>query len=191
MIIDIVAERVRAACRQADNKLSSAFYQEHILVVVDYCDRLSDGLHADREILLLSALLHDISAIQDLETLPDHAARSSRVAESMLRDLDYSRDRAARIKRAVLRHSTPLDLGAGSIEEVILSNADALSQIANPSYWLYFAFRIKGMSFEDGTRWYSRRIAANWARMILPARDLVADRYEQVRTLMSGSMRSQ
>ena len=189
MITDIVAQRVEAACQQADNKLTSAFYPEHILVVADSCERLGNELHADREILLLSALLHDISAIRDIETLSDHAARSSEAAESLLRDLDYPRDRAGRIKQTILRHSTPIAPGEGSVEEVVLSNADAVSLIVSPSFWLYFAFRVRSMCYEEGLRWYSRRIAANWERMIRPAKDMVADRYEQIRTLLPGSKR--
>jgi hypothetical protein len=33
--------------------------------------------------------------------------------------------------------------GAGAIEEVCLSNADAMSQIGKPLSWLYYAFRVR------------------------------------------------
>ncbi len=74
-----------------------------------------------------------------------------------------------------------IEIGEGTTEEVCLSNADAMSQIVNPVYWLYFAFVIRPLNFVDGRAWYLQKIESNRDALIEPAMDLVADKYILVR----------
>jgi len=75
-------------------------------------------------------------------------------------------------------------IDAETLEEFCLSNADAISQIANPGYWLYFAFRIKNMNYDEGRSWYLSRINDHWTKMIETARNLVESDYAKVKELI-------
>ena len=78
---------VENTCKQPTNSLTDAFYSEHILIVYDYCNQLCNILdvnNVNKEIVLISALLHDISAVQDFKTLPTHNIDSAEIAEKLL-----------------------------------------------------------------------------------------------------------
>jgi len=129
-------------CQRESNLLGAAFLEEHILVVADYGKRMARLLDADSEIVEIAAYLHDISAVQDIATLPVHAVASSEIAVTRLAELNCPSESIERVRQCVLAHKSPLRIGEGSLEEVCLSNADAISQVVKLPYWLYFAFVV-------------------------------------------------
>jgi hypothetical protein len=63
---------------------------------------------------------------------------------------------------------------------VCVSNADAMSQVVRPAYWLYFAFQVRRLGFAEGRDWLRQRVENNWAALIPPARALIEKEYRQV-----------
>jgi uncharacterized protein len=184
MIDKIISAYVEKACGKSDNVLTNSFFAEHILVVEEYAKRLAGILKADNEIVSLSAFLHDISAVLDFSSLPNHNIESARIASELLAENAYSRDKIERVSQCIVNHILPIELGKGTLEEVCLSNADAMSQITNPGYWLYFAFRIKNMNYDEGRTWYLSRINDHWTKLIDPARKLVESDFAKVMELL-------
>ncbi len=177
MLLEEIRGEVRAACERPENALAASFYDEHLGIVAAHATSLAGALGADREIVELAAWLHDISAVLDFATLPTHPEASAELAGGMLAGHGYPAGRVAAVAAAIRRHSRPLAVGEGTPEEVCLSNADASAQIAAPAYWLYFAFRVRNLSFADGRAWYAARVRQNWAAMIPEARALVETAY--------------
>jgi hypothetical protein len=184
MISKKVFEYVEDACNQPANLLAKAFYKEHILVVYNYCNVLSTILNCDNEIACTSALLHDISVVFDFKTLPTHNSDSAKIAETKLRDIKYDEVKTEKVKSCILNHMSPLKIDEGPLEDVVLSNADAISQIIVPTYWLYFAFKIRNLCYEDGIKWYSDRIESNWNSLIDPAKKIIEDKYLTTKTAL-------
>lgn len=58
-----------------------------------------------------------------------------------------------------------------------MSNADAISQIIKLPYWLYFAFNVRRLNFDEGKDWLENRIEINWHKMIEPARHMIKREY--------------
>ena len=71
------------------------------------------------------------------------------------------------------------------MEACCLSNADAMAKIANPSYWLYYAFHINKREFQDGKSWYLQLMDAAWDAMMVSAKEIIGDKYLQVKALFS------
>lgn len=173
MIELMVREYVAKACKRSENRLTEAFFNEHIQMVVDFSDQLSSKLNADREIVKIAAYLHDISAVLDFSSLPVHAVNSSEIAKSLLIVHEYPKDRVNKVCQTILTHSRPMDKSEGSAEQVCLSNADAMAQIVNPAYWLFFAFSIRKMEFQEGIKWYRNKMEDNWKLLISPAKEMI------------------
>jgi uncharacterized protein len=146
--------------------------------------RLAELLGADRETVELSAYLHDISAVRAISTISRHAELSAEIAESILTERAYETLNVKIIKQVIKSHSKPIKIGEGILEEVCISNADAISQIANPSYWLYFAFSIRKLSYAEGISWYKSRIKENYDGLIDAAKNMIADKYRSVKSLI-------
>jgi uncharacterized protein len=181
MITETVREYVFDACQSDSNAFGLAFFEEHLLVVREYSGPLAQALGADAEIVELAAYLHDIAAVQDFAALPKHPILSAETARKVLRDNGYATERIERVAQCILSHSAPVQIGKGSPEEVCLSNADAMSQIVRPVYWLYYVFRVRQFGFAEGREWLRQRVENNWAVLIPPARALIEKEYGQVR----------
>lgn len=177
MIVNKVRQRVMETCKAKENLLTSAFFEEHLCVVARYGILLAEAMNADSEMVEVASYLHDLSAVRDFTTLAKHARESSIQAEALLTEYEYPGDKILTIKNAIGLHAQPLKLGAGSPEAICLSNADAIAQIVNPSYWLFFAFRIMSMNYENGRQWYLNKIKLNWQMLIPEARKVAEQKY--------------
>lgn len=186
MISKIVYEYVKNTCENPGNVLSKYFFEEHISLVVKYGDQLCDLLKADKEILHLSAYLHDISAILDFKTLSTHNSDSAEIAENILFKNNYPKDKIEKVSQCIINHVSPIKLGDGTVEDVCLSNADAMSQITNPGYWLFFAFKIFNLNYDEGRSWYINKINNNWNKLIDPAKKLIELNYRSVKEVFKN-----
>ena len=182
MISSYIREMVEADCNSANNAFGAAFFSQHILAVREYALKLAERLHADPEAVELAAYLHDISAIRDFSTLIEHAAAGADLAETILKDKLYDLSKIEMIRKAVTNHSKPMQQGQGSPEEVCLSNADAISQIIRPGYWMYYVFSVRKMSYEQGMDWYREKVNSNWNNLIPEAKKLIHDEYSLTKT---------
>jgi len=181
MITEAVRGYVFGECDSSKNAFGPAFFEQHLSVVVEYAKRLGGVLDADLEIVELAGWLHDISAVQDIAALPRHPALSAEVARKLLEEKGYPSERIERVARCIASHSVPVQTGHGLPEEVCVSNADAMSQIAKPVYWLYYVFQVRQFGFVEGRDWLRQRVESNWAVLIPPAQDMVKNEYRQVR----------
>lgn len=184
MIVKAIRKYVAGECNSSKNAFGPAFFERHLSVVVEYAKRLGGSLGADLEIVELAGWLHDISAVQDIAALPEHPGLSAEIARKLLSEKDYPTDRIERVARCITLHAVPVQIGHGLPEEVCVSNADAMSQIVKPTYWLYYVFRVRQFGFAEGRDWLQRRIESNWAALIPPARAMIEKEYHQVRELL-------
>jgi uncharacterized protein len=167
-----IRELVREECGREANVFGPAFFEEHVAVVADAATRLAGELGADAEIVELAAWLHDLAAVRDPATLPEHAARGAALAREILSAHGYPEERASRVAGAIAAHSVP---GGNSPEEICVSNADAVAQIARPAYWLYFAFHVRKLDFHAGRQWLEDLFAGRWKAMAPEARNLARE----------------
>jgi uncharacterized protein len=185
MIVEAIREYVAGECNSSKNAFGPAFFEQHLSVVIEYAGRLGEALGADLEIIELAAWLHDLSAVQDFAALPKHPALSAETARKLLQEKDYPSERIERVAKCIASHSAPVQTGDALPEEVCVSNADAMSQIVKPVYWLYYMFRVRQFGFAEGRDWLRQRVESNWAALIPPAREIVENEYRQVRVLLT------
>lgn len=112
-------------------KLScSAHNTEHVMRVVDLCEMLAAfEKDVDTEILLISALLHDIARVEeDTDTTGsiDHAVLGSEKAGIILGKLGYPDENIKRVKHCISTHRFRSGIGPETIEAKILFDADKL-----------------------------------------------------------------
>ncbi|MEN6426161.1 MAG: HD domain-containing protein [Phycisphaerales bacterium] len=184
MILQAMKKYAAGECNSGKNAFSPAFFDEHLSVVVAYARQLAEVLGADLEIVELAGWLHDISAIQDFAALPRHPALSVEIARKMLQEQGCPPERIERVAKCIASHSTPIQVGNGLIEEVCISNADAMSQIVKPAYWSYYVFRVRQFGFVEGRDWLRQRVESHWAALIPQAKAIVEKQYCQVKEVL-------
>ena len=186
MISKVIREYVFNECKDSKNAFGPAFFEQHLLVVLEYGKRLAAVLGADTEIVELAAYLHDIAAVGDITVVPQHHLLGAESARETLQQHSYPSERIERVVQCITSHSAPVQIGKGSPEEVCLSDADAMSQIARPVYWLHYAFRVRQFDFKTGQRWYRQRVESNWSQLIRPAKDIIEKEYHLAQELLES-----
>jgi hypothetical protein len=180
-----IRERVRAECLTESNRFGPAFFDQHLAVVVERGLRLAARIGADPVVVEAAGWLHDLAAIRDLTTVPTHAADGAPIARALLSELGWPPDRAEAVARTVAAHSAPGARGQVTPEELCLSHADVLAQIARPLYWCHYVYGVRGLSFTAGAEWLRSRAEVTWQALIPEARELGARDREALLRLLS------
>ena len=76
-------------------------YREHIQYVYKYVVMLSKDKNVDKEVLELSALLHDISMTDITLDRSRHNEFGADIAEQLLRENDYPEDKVQLVKKCI------------------------------------------------------------------------------------------
>ena len=185
MLVADIRELVQRACHRSENAFGPSFFDQHLAVVAECATTLAARLGADLEVVELAGYLHDLSAVCDPTTMPDHPRLSADLATQLLLERGYPEARVGCVARSIASHSDPLLIGSGPPEEVCISNADAVSRILRPAYRTYFAFGVRKFGFEEGRLWLRSLIERQWCKLIEPAKDLVGQQYATTLDLLA------
>ncbi len=185
-MVETMRGLIEDTCSQGTGPFDADFFTQHILVMTVAADALALTLHADREVVALAAYLHDIAAVEDYGGIAKHPILGAERAGEILSAQGYPAERIAAVQRCILSHSAPLAPGQGTPEEVAISNADAVSQITRPGYWLRYGTVAKKLGYQQGLAWYKERIQSHWQSLIPEARCLAADAYNGAMSLFAA-----
>jgi hypothetical protein len=169
-----IRELVRSECLRASNGFGPAFFDQHVLPVAAYGRQLAIALGADPQVVELAAYLHDLSAVRDLACIPTHHLESARIARTILLDRGCTRSMVEAVCRCIASHSAPVGRGHGTLEEVCLSNADVMAQLARPAYWFFYLHRVRGLGLDEALSWWNVRVERAWSGLVKEARSVIA-----------------
>jgi len=124
-IVQKIKNFVKNECQKSGSKYGVEPFVFHFTPVARYAGKLANNLDGDKEIVLLSAWLHDIGSI--VSGRSDHHLTSAKIAEKKLQELNYPTDKIKLVKKCILNHRGSQRGKRESLEEKILADADALS----------------------------------------------------------------
>lgn len=159
------------------------WWRAHIESVVKYTHVLADKLGGDKEILEISAWLHDIKKINGEKK--DHHIHGANEAEEILRKEGYPEDKIKRIKSCILTHSSDKNYPPQSKEAEILYNADALSHFDNFMAFAHWVYGLDKLSIEEGREALIKKYEKNWGKLTLPeAKKIAKPKYEAIMLIL-------
>ena len=116
-----------------DKLTCSAHNLDHVFRVYNLCLLLSNyEKDVDLEILIPSALLHDIARVEESDDKTgkiDHAALGSEIPGDILRNLGYKEEKIDMIKHCIITHRFRTGNEPKTIEAKILFDSDKLDVI--------------------------------------------------------------
>jgi len=116
-----------------DKLTCSAHNLDHVFRVYKLCVLIAKyEKDVDMEILIPSALLHDIARVEeskDKSGKVDHAILGSEIADGILRKLEYEEEKIQKIKHCIIAHRFRTGNEPNSIEAKILFDSDKLDAI--------------------------------------------------------------
>lgn len=155
-------------------------YREHIQYVYKYVVLLSKDKNVDKEVLELSALLHDISMTDMTLDRSRHNEFGADIAERLLRENDYPEDKVQLVKKCILNHSKRRSDYRTTEEERILVDADGLSHFDAINKLYSLPNIVMGLSEEDSVRFVQDKLTGDYNELSDDLKYLVKDKYDMV-----------
>lgn len=130
--------------------------------VVYHANNLANQYGADREIVELGALLHDISMPSEYGDRSEHHIFSAEMTETLLTDLNYPKKRIKWVKSCVFNHPNRNKHLRETLEETCISDADALAHFDRIPSLFSLAYGILGMNLEDGREFVKSKLQGDF-----------------------------
>lgn len=155
-------------------------YREHIQYVYKYMVLLSKDKNVDKEVLELSALLHDISMTDITLDRSRHNEFGADIAERLLRENDYPEDKVQLVKKCILNHSKRRSEYRTTEEEQILVDADGLSHFDAIEKLYSLPRMVMGLNEEDSVRFVQDKLTGDYNELSDDLKYLVKEKYDRV-----------
>ena len=155
-------------------------YREHIQYVYKYVVLLSKDKNVDKEVLELSALLHDISMTDMTLDRSRHNEFGVDIAEQLLRENDYPEDKVQLVKKCILNHSKRRSDYRTTEEERILVDADGLSHFDAINKLYSLPSLVMGLSEEDAVHFVQDKLTGDYNELSDNLKYLVKDKYDRI-----------
>ena len=182
-LVKAIKQMVKVDCMSEKNLFDKSFYFLHLNVVEKYTQELCRFFPANNEILQIASYLHDISAIRNFDCLATHHIESAKIAADILCN-KMNDNEIKLLEDAITNHSMPYN--DGSVESMILSNADAMSKLDCPVFWISYAYKRKFNNYNDSVKWYSETVNNTFQMMIPKAREIIGKKFETVKQIIKN-----
>jgi uncharacterized protein len=156
----------------------------HFVPMVRYAEELAEELGADKEIVSISAWLHDIGSV--MYGREDHHITGARIAEEKLRELGYPEEKIERVKNCILNHRGSQENNPTTLEEKIISDADALSNFDNIPGIFKAAFVYENLDQKEAGEAVRRKLENKWNQLHFDnSKRIIRPKYEAMMTILS------
>lgn len=182
-MIETIKKFVEDECKKPTSKYGYEPFPYHFVPMVSYATKLAEDLKADKEIVIISAWLHDIGSI--IYSRENHHITSSEVAEKLLKKLNYPEDKIDHVKKCIINHRGSIKNKCVSLEEKIISDADAMSCFDNLSGIFKAAFVYENLEQGEAKASVLKKLENKWGQLYFDqSKDLIRPRYEAVKLLL-------
>ena len=155
-------------------------YREHLQYVYKYAVMLSKDADIDKEIVELSALLHDISMTDASLDRSKHNEFSSAMAEQLLREQHYPEEKLQLVAKCILNHSSKRAQYRTTREEDLLACADGLAHFDAYKSLYSLAHKVMGLDDEQSLKFIQDKLTKDYAEISEELKYLVSDVYARV-----------
>ena len=147
-----------------ENKSSYNYWDNHVKYVVDIAEHLASRVNADREIVVISAILHDIAKVLEKNIDKPHNLVGADIAEELLLKEGYDKEKIEKVKLCIIHHSGSLDMEI-SKEEWCVRNADIISMFNNITIFYYLAINEYKLNYNETRKWVKDMISSKYKNL--------------------------
>lgn len=182
-IIEIIKNYVEEECKKPTSNYGYEPFYNHFVPMVNYAQNLSLKLGGDKEIITVSAWLHDIGSI--IYGRKDHHITGSKIAEEKLSELNYPTNKIEHIKKCIFNHRGSINNYRETIEEQIIAEADVLSCFDNIEGLFKAAFVYENLSQYDARVSVREKLDRKWNQLHFDeSKELILPKYNAVMLLL-------
>jgi len=182
-IVNKVREFLLEKCEQHKQNPKWGYYDywnDHIKRVVYHAVNLANEHEADVEIVELGALLHDVSMPSEYGDRQEHHVYSAEMAEKLLTELDYPKDKLELVKKCVFHHPNRVGHLRETIEEYCVSDADALAHFDRVPSLFCLAYNIFKMPLVEGREYVKERLQGDYDGLSEQSKILFKEKFDKL-----------
>lgn len=177
-IIKYLSAEVKRRCELPDNFFGiGCFY--HIEAVVKNSALLADKYKADKEVVMIAAWLHDIASVTDYNLYKQHHIYGAEMANNILQQLGYEMDKIKLVEQCIRNHRGSTSNNITTLEELCVTDADAISHFDNISSLLYLAYVKRNMGIDEGKVFVKNKLERSFKKLSSESKEYYTDKYEQ------------
>ena len=183
-IVEEIKNFVEEESKKPGSKYGYEPFAFHFASVVKYAEELADELGADKEIVSIAAWLHDIGSV--VHGREDHHLTGAKIAEEKLKELNYPEEKIELVKKCILNHRGSQDNSPETIEEKIISDADALSNFDNIAGIFKAAFVFENLTQGEAKESVKKKLENKWSKLYFEnSKKIIKSKYEAVIILLN------
>jgi len=167
--------------------ISKIAFNINNIYVYKYAVLLSQNKMVDKEIVELSALLHDISMTDSTLDRSKHNEYSSVIAKELLRQEGYPEEKIESVKKCILNHSSKKASYRTTEEENILVNADGLSHFDSISNLFSLAYNVMGFNELESLKFVQDKLTKDYGEISPELKYLIDDKYREIMLAKSAN----
>lgn len=175
-----IKEELLKRCEESKKIDGYDFWNDHIKYVVKNSIYLAEKYGADREIVELGALLHDIAMPSRVGPREEHNVYGAEIADELLTALEYPEDKKERVKNCVLNHRGMKDRSRNTIEEECVADADVMAHFDCLPSMFSLAYRTMDLPVTEGAEFVRKKLERDYNKLSQRTREILKDRYENI-----------
>ena len=182
-ILEYLQNEIYIRCKKPANKFGMGCYY-HIEAVVKNGELLAEKYHADKEIVMLAAWLHDIASITDYALYEAHHIHGAEMAYEILSKLSYDESKILMVQNCIKNHRGSVCIDKNNVEELCVADADAISHFDSVPSLLYLAYVERHMSIEEGIEFVKGKLKRSFCKLSEESKKFYEEKYRQVMSIL-------
>ncbi len=161
-----ISDYVKSLCCLETNPWDKNLWHEHILYVVHIASYYADLLNANKVVVQLAAILHDIASISGWEYYREHHVHGKSMAKDILKETGgFSQRVIDEVAECIYRHRGSVELPRETLEQKIIASADAISHFANFCSLLHRSFVVLGLPYDEGIEDFKGKLKRSYGKI--------------------------
>ena len=171
---------IKRRCKSSNNTSGYGAWTHHIKSVVEIGSKLAKEYNADVEIVRIAALLHDVASITKEEYKENHHIYGAQIAEELLENLNYPKEKIEKIKQCILNHRGSILKEKNTNEEICLADADAMAHFDNLPSMFSLVYRERKLSVKKGENFVKNKLKRSYNKLSLRGKKIYKENYENI-----------
>jgi len=179
-----IYEEVKSRCLSPNNAYGIGAWEHHIKLVYELAKNNAESYGADKEVVALAALLHDIASVTNKDFTEEHHIIGATIAEELLMKEYYPKDKIRLIQRCILNHRGSKLMNKNTPEEICIADADAMAHFYSVPSLLCMVYREKKLSIDEGAEFVKNKLNRSYNKLSSKGKTLVKQQYEAAKLLL-------
>lgn len=184
-IEETIYNEVMRRCKLPQNTYGIGAWDHHIKIVYELAKKHADDYGADKEIVSLAALLHDVASVTDVSFTENHHIIGAEIAEELLKKEKYPKKKIELVKKCILNHRGSKLVEKTSPEEICVADSDAMAHFYSVPSLLSMVYREKKMSIDEGSKFVMEKLERSYNKMSDKGKELVKKQYLSAKNILN------